>query len=147
VGQKWYQSLALYCLADDTSYFHLKGHCSVSCQPCSHWPTARVGHSRVSFPTLTSWRWTRLRQEGWVPSNKMRRVLGYQYYTMNEEIQHDRWASYTSGTSFNSRDEYCNDLDLHKRSLWEEDGNEDNVAAPDVHQRGGDVNQLAAVMY
>jgi hypothetical protein len=55
---------------------------------------------------------------------------------MNEEIQHDRRASYTSGMSFNSRDEDCKDLDLHEKSLREEDGNEDNV---DVHQSGGDV--------
>jgi hypothetical protein len=57
---------------------------------------------------------------------------------MNEQIRHDRRASYTSGKSFNSRDKY-KDLDLHERSLREEDGNEDNMAAPDVHQRG-DVN-------
>jgi hypothetical protein len=42
--------------------------------------------------------------------------------------------------SFNRRDEHCKDSDLHKESLWEDDGNEDNVTAPDVHQRGGDVN-------
>jgi hypothetical protein len=29
-------------------------------------------------------------------------------------------------------------LDLQEKLLWEEDGNEDNVA--EVHQRGGDVN-------
>jgi hypothetical protein len=63
-----------------------------------------------------------------------------QYYMMNEEIQHDGWAFFTSGTSFNSRDEYHKDLDQHQKSLREEDGNEDNVAAPDVHQRGGDIN-------
>jgi hypothetical protein len=55
----------------------------------------------------------------------------------DEETQHDGRASYASGMSFNSRDEFCKDLDLHKKSLWEEDGDEDNVAAPDVHQHGG----------
>jgi hypothetical protein len=62
-----------------------------------------------------------------------------QYYMINEEAQHDGRASYTSGTSFNSRGEY-KDLDLHERSLWEEDENEDNMAALDVHQCGGNVN-------
>jgi hypothetical protein len=59
---------------------------------------------------------------------------------MNEEIQRDGWAFYTSGTNFNKRDEYCKDFDLHEKSLWEEDGNEDNVVTSDVHQCGGDVN-------
>ncbi len=59
---------------------------------------------------------------------------------MNKEIQHDGRAFYKSGTSFNRRDEHCKDFDLHKKSLWEEDGNKDNVTAPDIHQRGGDVN-------
>ncbi len=54
--------------------------------------------------------------------------------------KHDGRASLTFGTSFNSRDEHYMDLDLHEKSLWEEDGNEDNMAALEVHQRGGDVN-------
>jgi hypothetical protein len=32
------------------------------------------------------------------------------------------------------------DLDLNEKSLWDKDGKEDNVAAPEVHQRGGDFN-------
>ncbi len=40
-----------------------------------------------------------------------------QYYLMNKEIQHDGQAFYTSGTSFNRRDEYCKDFYLHKKSL------------------------------
>jgi hypothetical protein len=31
-------------------------------------------------------------------------------------------------------------FDLHEKSLWEEDGNKDNVSAPDVQYHGGDVN-------
>jgi hypothetical protein len=32
--------------------------------------------------------------------------------------------------SFNWRDEHGKDFDLYEKSLWEEDGKEDNVAAP-----------------
>jgi hypothetical protein len=44
------------------------------------------------------------------------------------------------GTSFNNRDEHCKDLELDEKSLEEEDGKEDNMAAPEVHQRGEDFN-------
>ncbi len=40
--------------------------------------------------------------------------------------------------SFNNRDEHCKDLDLHEKSLGDEDGKEDNMATTEVHQRGGD---------
>jgi hypothetical protein len=63
-----------------------------------------------------------------------------QYYRMNEEIQHDGRAFYTSRANFNRRDNYCKDFDLHEKPLCEEDGNEDNMAAPDVYQCGGNVN-------
>jgi rRNA maturation protein Nop10 len=40
-----------------------------------------------------------------------------QYYTLDEETQHDGQASYTPGTSFNSKDKYCKDVDLHEKSF------------------------------
>jgi hypothetical protein len=40
--------------------------------------------------------------------------------------------------SFNNRDKHCKDLDLHKKTLGDEDGKDDNVAALEVHQHGGD---------
>ncbi len=40
--------------------------------------------------------------------------------------------------SFNNREKHGKDLDLHKKSLGDEDGKEDNVAALEVNQHGGD---------
>jgi hypothetical protein len=37
-----------------------------------------------------------------------------------------------------NRDEHCKDSDLHEKSLGDEDGKEDNMAPPEVHQHGGD---------
>jgi hypothetical protein len=46
------------------------------------------------------------------------RVKDDQYYSMNEEIQHDKRAFYTSGASFfNRRDNYYKDFDLHEKPL------------------------------
>jgi hypothetical protein len=36
---------------------------------------------------------------------------------MNEEMQHDGRAYYTSGMSFNWRDEHGKDFDLYEKSL------------------------------
>ncbi len=44
------------------------------------------------------------------------------------------------GTSFNSRDDDCNNVGLYGKSRGGDDDQEDNVATPEVHQRGGDVN-------
>jgi hypothetical protein len=43
------------------------------------------------------------------------------------------------GMSFNSRDDYCNNMGLYGKSRGGDDGH-DNVVTPEVHQRGGDVN-------
>jgi hypothetical protein len=51
-------------------------------------------------------------------------------------IIHDRFKH----ENYNSRDEYYNGLGSIDRSLEGDDGKEDNVVAPEVHQHGGDVN-------
>ncbi len=43
------------------------------------------------------------------------------------------------GTIFNSRDYYSINVGLYGDSRGGGDGQEDNVATPEVHQRGGDV--------
>jgi hypothetical protein len=44
------------------------------------------------------------------------------------------------GMSFYSREECRKDKNLYGKSPGGEDGKEDNMATPEVHQRGGDVN-------
>jgi hypothetical protein len=44
------------------------------------------------------------------------------------------------GMSFDSKDECRKDRNLFGRSRRGEDGKEDNMATPKVHQHGGDVN-------
>jgi hypothetical protein len=52
------------------------------------------------------------------------------HLSVRDKLQHE---------NYNSRDKYCKGLDLHNRSLGGEDGNKENVAAPEVNQRGADV--------
>jgi hypothetical protein len=44
-----------------------------------------------------------------------------------------------SGTSFNSRDNYNINVGLYGKSRGGDDGQEDNMATPEVRQRGEDV--------
>ncbi len=51
------------------------------------------------------------------------------------------WTSMLNfGMSFYSREECRKDKNLYGKSPGGEDGKEDNMATPEVHQRGGDVN-------
>jgi hypothetical protein len=113
-------------------------------QPCSHQSTARVGHCKgVCFSTLMLWQWKRLWKNGWVPSTRLDKLKVWstlpdewrntKYSTMDEQSMH-------LGRALTGRTSTARIFYLHKKSLWEEDGNEDNMAAPDIHQRGGDVN-------
>ncbi len=43
------------------------------------------------------------------------------------------------GTSFNSRDDYNINMGLYGKSCGGDDGQEDNMATPEVHQHGEDV--------
>jgi hypothetical protein len=43
------------------------------------------------------------------------------------------------GTIFNRRDVYSTNVGLYGKSRRGGDGQEDNVATPEVHQHGGDV--------
>jgi hypothetical protein len=43
------------------------------------------------------------------------------------------------GTIFNRKDDYSINVGLYGKSRGGGDGQEDNVATPEVHQRGGDV--------
>jgi hypothetical protein len=47
------------------------------------------------------------------------------------------------GTSLNSRDDYNINVGLYGNSHGGDDGQEDNVATPEVHQRGADVLPLS----
>ncbi len=42
------------------------------------------------------------------------------------------------GTSFNSRDDYNINVGLYGKSCGGDDGQEENVATPEVHQHGED---------
>jgi hypothetical protein len=53
----------------------------------------------------------------WTNTFKEDQLKDDQYYRMNEEIQHDGRAFYTSGASFNRRDNYCKDFDLHEKPI------------------------------
>jgi hypothetical protein len=48
-------------------------------------------------------------------------------------------GNHNFGTSFNSRDDYCNNVGLYGKSRGGDNG-QDNVVTPEVHQHGGDVN-------
>ncbi len=54
------------------------------------------------------------------------------HYRMMDELRN-------FGTIFNSRDYYSINVGLYGDSRGGGDGQEDNVATPEVHQRGGDV--------
>jgi hypothetical protein len=71
----------------------------------------------------------RLRQDGRALLDSLRTS------TRSTKNKHGRRAF---GTSFNNRDEHCKHLELHAKSLGEEDEKEVNVAALEVHQRGED---------
>ncbi len=54
---------------------------------------------------------------------------------MDETVQYDGRA-FNFGTSFNSRDDHCNNVGLYGKSRGGEDGKECNMVAQEVHQYG-----------
>jgi hypothetical protein len=93
----------------------------------SHHPIALVGHSRGFYRHFDLIRGTKRR---------LKRVLHVRAWT-NQYRMTDELRNF--GTIFNSRD--CNSINvgLYGHSRGGGDRQEDNVATPEVHQRGGDV--------
>ncbi len=60
-------------------------------------------------------------------------------WTKDESVQNEH-LSY--GMSLNSRDDYNINVGLYGKSRGGNDGQEDNVATPEVHQHGEDVLPL-----
>jgi hypothetical protein len=106
---------------------------------CSHHPTAGVGHSRGFYRHFDFIRGTKTiivvfsNGDGTIRRMSTLHVCGrISIHSITDE--HGNF-----GTSFNSRDDYCISMGLYGKSRGGDDGQEDNVATPEVHQRGGDV--------